>query len=418
MKIRTITVFDDVGFPVSQPRLEAAGRVAADSRAALEGAGYEVQTVRLALPPVGPSLGLDVEGVVTLARDLEANCPPNGIDYATVGVVLPSDLPGLFEALPDAIGATTRVFASCLIASHEHGLSLPAVRGAAEVIWRCARLSPDGFGNLRFAALANVPPGVPFLPGAYHDGGPTSVSIGIEAADLAASACAGASSLADASSALVGLVDEHAARIGWAVERAIPSGVRFGGIDFSLAPFPEPARSVGSALEQLSGTRVGEHGTLAATAVLAEALDRATFPRAGYCGVFLPVFEDAVLAARATERLLTTGDLLLWSSVCGTGLDTVPLPGDVSTGALAAILADLGALALRLDKPLTARLMPIPGKQAGDPVTFDFPYFAPSRVLDVRASGLGGLIGSTERVDLHQWRGRLTGGNGAPGTRG
>ena len=401
MKIRTITVFDDVGFPVSQPRLEAAGRVARSIRAALEEAGYEVQTVRLALPPVAPSLGLDVDAIVTLARDLEANCPPNGIEYATVGVVLPSDPPGLFDAVPDAIGATTRVFASCLIASREDGLSLPAVGGAAEIIWRCARLSPDGFGNLRFAALANVPPGVPFLPGAYHDGGPTSVAIGIEAADLATSACAGASSLDDACSTLVGLVDEHAARIGWAVERAMPPSVRFGGIDFSLAPFPEPARSIGTALEHLSGARVGEHGTLAAAAVLAEALDRATFRRAGYCGLFLPVFEDAVLAARATERLLTTGDLLLWSSVCGTGLDTVPLPGDVSAGALAAILADLGALALRLDKPLTARLMPIPGKQAGDPVTFDFPYFAPSRVLDIKASGLGGLIGAAERVDLH-----------------
>jgi uncharacterized protein len=418
VKIRTITVFDDVGFPVSQARLEAAGRTASNIRGALEEAGYEVQTVRLALPPVAPSLGLDVDAVVRLARDLEANCPPNGIEYATVGVVLPPDPPGLFEALPDAIGATTRVFASCLIASREHGLSLPAVRGAAEVIWRCSRLSPDGFGNLRFAALANVPPGVPFLPGAYHDGGPASVAIGVEAADLAVTACASASSVADARSALVGLIDEHAARIGWAAERALPSGVRFGGIDFSLAPFPEAARSVGSALERLSGVRVGEHGTLAATAVLADTLDRATFPRAGYSGVFLPVFEDAVLAARATERLLTTGDLLLWSSVCGTGLDTVPLPGDVSAAALAAILADLGALALRLDKPLTARLMPIPGKQAGDPVTFDFAYFAPSRVLDVRASGLGGLIGAADRVDLHQWRGRLARGNGAPGAQG
>jgi hypothetical protein len=400
VNIRTITIFDDVGFPVSEARLKAAGRVAGGIRAALEAAGYQVQTVRLALPPVGPSLGLDVDSVVTLARDLDAACPPNGIEYATIGVILPSDLPGLFEAIPDAIGATGRVFASCLIADRGHGLSLPAVRGAAEIIWRCARLSPDGFGNLRFAALANVPPGVPFLPGAYHDGGPTSVAIGVEGADLAVSACAGAASLAEARSTLVGLVNGHAARIMLAAEQNWPPDVKFGGIDFSLAPFPELARSVGSALERLSGARVGEHGTLAATAFLADALEAASFPRAGYSGVFLPVFEDAVLAARAAERLLTVADLLLWSSVCGTGLDTVPLPGEISIDSLAAILADLGALALRLDKPLTGRLMPIPGKRAGDPVSFDFPYFAASRVLDVKSSGLGGLIGAADWMDL------------------
>jgi hypothetical protein len=73
--------------------------------------------------------------------------------------------------------------------------------------------------------------------------------------------------------------------------------------------------------------------------------------------------------------------------VCGTGLDTVPLPGDVSEEELAGILLDVAALALRLDKPLTARLMPIPGAQAGDLTEFDFAYFANGRVLDVKGLG-------------------------------
>jgi hypothetical protein len=73
--------------------------------------------------------------------------------------------------------------------------------------------------------------------------------------------------------------------------------------------------------------------------------------------------------------------------VCGTGLDTVPLPGDVSEGELAGNLLDVAALALRLDKPLTARLMPIPGAKAGDLTEFDFPYFSNGQVLAVKGFG-------------------------------
>jgi uncharacterized protein (UPF0210 family) len=215
-------------------------------------------------------------------------------------------------------------------------------------------------------------------------------------------ACAEASSLNDARTRLIRSVEDHAQRLTRAIRKpgALRS-FRFAGLDFTLAPFPEAARSIGAALERLTGQPVGDHGTLAAAAFLADSLDRAKIQHVGFAGLFFPVLEDAVLAARAAEGRLSIHDLLLYSAVCGSGLDTVPLPGDTSTETLAAILADVGALALRLNKPLTARLMPIPGKQAGDEVRFDhFPFFAPSRVLSPRSSGLGGLMLGDERVEI------------------
>jgi uncharacterized protein (UPF0210 family) len=95
----------------------------------------------------------------------------------------------------------------------------------------------------------------------------------------------------------------------------------------------------------------------------------------------LPVLEDSGLAERASEGSLGIDDLLIYSCLCGTGLDTVPLAGDVSPEQIAAVLMDLAGISARLSKPLTARLMPIPGKKAGDEVRFDFEYFAPSRVI-------------------------------------
>ena len=114
----------------------------------------------------------------------------------------------------------------------------------------------------------------------------------------------------------------------------------------------------------------------------------------------LPLLEDAILAKRASEGLLGIKDLLLYSTVCGTGLDTIPLPGEVTADQLTAILFDLAALSVRLDKPLTARLMPIPGKLAGDPTTFDFPYFANSKIADVQAESLSNLFLSGGYLDL------------------
>jgi uncharacterized protein len=402
MNIRTITCFVDPGYPLDDERLAAAGQAAGDLRAALQEAGYTVQTVRLACPPFGRVLGAgDPARVTQLALDLEAACFVHKLDYATLGPARPSDGAAFYEALPAALGATEHVFAAAGL-TEAGALSLPAARWAAEVIRGCAALTPDGFGNLRFAALANVPAGSPFFPAAYHDGGAPVVAIGVESADLAVAACAEASSLAEARARLVRAVEDHAQRINRAVKKpGSLHGLRFSGIDFTLAPFPEAARSLGTALERITGQPLGSQGTLAAAAFLADSLDRAKVPHVGFAGLFFPVLEDAVLAARAAEGRLSVNDLLLYSTVCGSGLDTLPLPGDISTGSLAAILVDVGALALRLNKPLTARLMPIPGRQAGDEVRFDdFPFFAPSRVLDVRPSGLSGLLTGDESVEI------------------
>jgi hypothetical protein len=91
--------------------------------------------------------------------------------------------------------------------------------------------------------------------------------------------------------------------------------------------------------------------------------------------------EDPVLAQRAAEGRYGVSELLLYSSVCGTGLDVIPLPGDTSVEALTAVMGDVAALATKWHKPLSARLFPIPGKQAGEKITFDNPHLTESVVL-------------------------------------
>ncbi len=68
---------------------------------------------------------------------------------------------------------------------------------------------------------------------------------------------------------------------------------------------------------------------------------------------------------------------------------------------MAALLLDLAALSLRLDKPLTARLMPMPGKSAGDPITFDFEFFSNGSVMSLDADDLHGLLTTSRVIEFH-----------------
>lgn len=402
MNIRTITVFAHPGWPLHDETIASAGKFVREAKQAFESGGFTVQTTRLATPPFPELLGAEGAGqAIKLAQDVEALCFVHNFEYIGLGPVRPDDPDAFSQALPEMIMSTQNVAATLSVAEPAGGVSLPAVRRAARTVHRIAGQSPDGFANLRFAALANVPPGVPFLPSAYHDGGASAFAVGVEAADLLVNAVEEAQTLAEARANVIRLVEENAKPIA-AIARRLGGAkhFRFAGIDFSPAPYPEEARSLGRAIERLGAPKVGWHGSLAAAAFLADALDRAEFPRVGFCGLFLPVLEDAVLAARGAEGALTIGDLLTYSAVCGAGLDTVPLPGDISADELAAVILDVAALALRLNKPLTARLMPVPGKRAGDEMRWDFPYFAPCRILAPRAGRLEGHFAGVESFTL------------------
>jgi uncharacterized protein (UPF0210 family) len=403
MKIRSITYFLDTGWPLDASALRRAGAFLVAARPVFTEAGYEVQTARLATIPFPLMLSQpNAPTLVGLAQALESAAHDQGYDYVSLGPALPGEL-AHYTAIPPALAATKDAFFSGLMTTPAREVSLPAVRACAEVIRQAAPLTPDGFANLRFAALANVPPGAPFFPAAYHIGVSPSFAIATEAADLAVQAFTSAETLKQARDRLIAAMETHAEALRRVADRlAEQFGAAFGGIDFSLAPFPSEAISLGAALERLGVPGLGRHGSLAAAAFLADTMDRAQFARAGFSGLMLPVLEDAVLAQRAAQGLLSVTDLLLYSAVCGTGLDTVPLPGDASAEQLAAVLLDVAALACRLEKSLTARLMPIPGKQAGDLTDFDFAFFANSRVMALKAAALDGLLVGDEAFSLRR----------------
>jgi uncharacterized protein len=391
MIIRSITVFIDP--KTSIPQLPELARTAREIQSALQESGYDLQGIRLAATPFPEWLDVQakLEAVARIV-ELEKTALAAGFAYLSIG---PASIrfPGSIQLIPDILTATQQVFCTSHLIQPDGTISTPAIKAASEIICTNSRISPDGFANLRYSALANVRPGSPFFPAAYHSGAEPAFALAIDGASLAVDVFGSSRTPEEASTHLIREVESHAARLE-TIARSHSGSMRFLGIDFTLAPFPETSRSIGEALERLGVPAFGGAGSLAASAFLMSALDQAHFTRTGFNGLMLPVLEDNILAQRAADGRLSIQKLLLYSCVCGTGLDCIPLPGDISPAEIYPILLDLVALSARLKKQLTARLMPVPGKQAGELTEYTFDYFANSRILSGESHGVKNLLAS------------------------
>ena len=399
MRIRSITVFCAPGYPPNRTLLSRVGIFANHALHELVNAGYEVQTLRMATPPF--PLWLPAYGRPLEADHLAIEAHAEGFEYLSLGPASPNNLAD-YECIPAVLAANNHLFMTGFLSTPDHQVSLSAAKACAKVIRQLAMLEPDGFANLRFAALANVPPYAPFFPAAYGEKTAPSFALAIEGADLAVEAFQGARTLQEARHKLISSVEFHAKKLTAAAEKVSKIySYAFKGLDFTLAPFPNDANSIGKALEALGLPAFGQSGSLFASAFLTDSLDQAIYQRIGFNGLMLPVLEDSGLALCATEGHLSLQNLLLNSAVCGTGLDVIPLPGDTTEAELYPVLMDLTALALRLNKPLTARLMPIPGKKAGETTTFGFEYFANAGILPIHAQALAGSLNSDEDIRIN-----------------
>ncbi len=393
MEIRAITLFCEPDFDPQQ--------AAPFFTAARHAFPYRVQSTRLATSPFPD--WLDRSNAVAQAQALATRWQAAGANYISLGPVQLRHDATWLELIPPILAASDILFASVEVADMAGNVDTGRCWQTAVLMQQISTILPNGFGNLYLAALAHCAPGSPFFPVAYHRGGAPAFALAIESADLALQAVQAAHTLAEARQNLITAVTQAANAIEeTAVALSAQFAIPFHGLDFSLAPYPSDDKSLGGALEALGLPHVGAAGSLFAAGFITEALERAQFRRCGFSGLMLPVLEDSVLARRAAAGLLTLQDLLSYSAVCGVGLDTIPLPGEISEDALMAVLLDVAMLASRLRKPLTARLMPLPGLVAGDAARFDFPYFADSRVMAPSSGPLHGPLRQPMRLPIQQ----------------
>jgi uncharacterized protein (UPF0210 family) len=395
VKIRAVTLGVDLPAPdVTAAAFARAATFLSDARDAFQATGIEVQTARLAGPDLGPTIAaLGAARLVDWAARTEAAARSAGIDYLSLGKLPAAAHAVVAEQVAPILAAGEVAFLSAdLIDGRLASVAMAAA--CASAVKQLAGSTPLGFGNLRFAATANCPPNIPFLPAAYHVGGPPCFSIAVEAADVVVDAMRAPGGMSEIEDRLVLALEAATEPVERAAEKlASQHGYVYGGIDLSPAPFPTDAVSIGGAIELVGVERFGVPGTLYAAAMITRAIRRTRINRCGFSGLMLPVLEDSVLARRAAEHPSSLHELLLYSAVCGTGLDTVPLPDDISEAELAGAYLDVAALSVALNqKPLTARLLPVPGAAAGDMTAYTFDFFSNTRVHPNAGAGARGIL--------------------------
>ena len=319
----------------------------------------------------------------------------------------------LICAMPRALSSTRRVCASINVAGTDAGVNVGAINLVAEKILELAEATADrdGFGCAKLSVFANIPEDNPFMAGAMLGYGEPDcvVNIGVSGPGVIKRAverlCEG-EKVPD-----LGEVAEQikqtsfrVTRVGELIGREVAGRIdaEFGIVDLSLAPTPRVGDSVGEILQAMGIGRIGGPGSTAAVALLNDAVKKgglfASSSVGGLSGAFIPVSEDRALAEAAAAGELSLEKLEAMTSVCSVGLDMIVIPGDTDASTIAALIADETSIGVVNRKTTSVRVIPVPGKSAGEEAVFGG-LFGQSVVMPIRApGGSGGFVGRGGRI--------------------
>jgi len=291
----------------------------------------------------------------------------------------------LIRAIPQALAETKRVCASVNVASTLAGINMDAVLRMGQTIKNAAELSAqkDGIACAKLCVFANIPQDIPFMAGAYLGvGEPDAViNVGVSGPGVVKKAIDRA--LKSKENLDLGRISEiikrtayKVTRVGELIGREVAENLHicFGVVDLSLAPTPNVGDSVGEIFQSLGLRSIGVPGTTAALALLNDAVKKggafASSHVGGLSGAFIPVSEDLNIGKAAEDGYLSLEKLEALTSVCSVGLDMVAIPGNTSEDTISAIIADEMAIGVINQKTTAARLIPVPGKKAGERAFF------------------------------------------------
>ncbi|MBW2010640.1 MAG: PFL family protein, partial [Deltaproteobacteria bacterium] len=291
----------------------------------------------------------------------------------------------LIEAIPQALAETQRVCSSVNVASTRAGINMDAVLLMARTIKQAANLTADqdGLACAKLCVFSNIPQDNPFMAGAYLGTGETDavINVGVSGPGVVKKAIDRA--LSSDPELDLGQLSEiikktayKVTRVGELIGREVAETLKipFGVVDLSLAPTPTVGDSVGEIFQSLGLLSIGVPGTTAALAMLNDAVKKggafASSHVGGLSGAFIPVSEDLNIAEAARSGHLSLEKLEAITSVCSVGLDMVAIPGDTSDETIAGIIADEMAIGVINKKTTATRLIPVPGKKAGDNAYF------------------------------------------------
>lgn len=402
MKIRAITLGCEIRYIEEKyDELEENLSKIQELKTKFSGIGMDIETVRLCTPPFHKDTHLNQSPFFTnpdiVLEALDDFCEEHLIDFysAHAGLCdqtesLTQTQKKLIKKLPKLLRDHKNMFTSLQLSS-KNGMNFEAIRFAGEITKKLSEIDP--FLNLKYASTFNVPPNTPFFPSAYHIGHQPKISVALEAADEITSLTAGYCNSECNLSVVRSEIQERFTSIYDQISGILKpfcdeNKLKFEGVDFSPSQYPTPEKSIARAIESFQIAEFGDIGTVFGIGFLTSVLKSIDRPKIGFSGFMQPLLEDYYIAERHEQGKIDIKQLLLNSCVCGLGLDTIPLPGDINIETLYLLMLDVAMISSRLDKPLTTRLMPIPNKNPGEKTEFDFEYFKNSSIcaIDINKS--------------------------------
>ncbi len=401
--IRSLTI----GAPIySTSKTELIERLTAFrtlAQAKVEASDLACRTTRLTLPPPTADAG-GAPGVLrSVVQSVRGLADAAGARWYCMPLDLfePHGRDALLDEAQALVVRDPKLFVNLIVADTEE-ISLEGAQAASRFVLSLARRSQNGIDNFRVGVSAACPAGTPFFPFSRHDGDALAFSIALETTPLALEqaqrARDSAMPLSDFQEELIGAMRLAMERVdGFGRELADATGFVYRGLDASLAPFPDGTTSVATVVELLGPTPIGAHGTVFITSVLTDALriagERAGAALTGFNGVMYSVLEDDGLANANDLRALSIEKLALLSTVCGCGIDMVPVPSTMFAEDVTGLILDVAALALRLRKPLGVRLLPIPNRAVNEYTQLNLDFLCDSRVMDSGISASKPMLG-------------------------
>ena len=374
-------------------------------------AEYAVPVVnkRIAVTPIAHvGAGFDADGFVRIAQALDEVASQVGVDFlggfsADVSAGMSGGDRELIAAIPAALLSTSKVCASVNVGTTRSGINMDAIVLLGQTIKDLAEGSAasGGFAAAKFVVFTNQPGDNPFMAGAIHGLGQHEIVINVGVSGPGVIARALERRIAQSAGEHLGLHDlaEEIKRTAFRITRcgeligrqvAKTLGVPFGVVDLSLAPTPNVGDSVGEIIQILGVDAIGAPGSTAIVALLNDAVKKGgTFASqsvGGLSGAFIPVCEDKALADAVRDDALTLEKLEAMTSVCSVGLDMIAIPGSVDAATISAIIADEMVIGMINAKTTAVRLIPVPGKEAGEFVAFGG-LFGESTIARVRNAG-------------------------------
>jgi uncharacterized protein (UPF0210 family) len=377
MYLRTITACLNGKHPVHKGFFK-------DSVSILEQYGIEVRTKRICLPFLDHTTArsvIEVTQKICLDNDVRWICAP----FDLLNCNRHDEIVGYALKI---LNYYDNVFVNFVLGNSD-GVTLSGALAAAQTVKLVSNISNTGYDNFRFGTSFNCKANGPFFPFTYQDGEngfsfacelvPILFNVINEYKDL------DRTSLKDK---IISVMASELLELNDVAELIETlTGFKFYGIDASIAPYPDSDdNSVAGLIELLGVDTFGGFGTLHFTSYLTDIIRQAVkdIKTVGFNGVMYSVLEDSVLSKNDRSNNYSIDSLMAYATVCGCGIDMVPIPGEVFEGEIASLMVDVGTMAAKLNKPLGVRLLPVPNGKVNQFTLYNYDFLCNTRIQNIK----------------------------------